>query len=109
MPSEKEMAGYHFLRRHSSLWEKGQVSPDLDVVYEENTNASHLPWETSIRAPVAVPFVAENMPLGGQSIDPSEGHAGEGEEVRAVESGWVHRGHARSDILAGKSRNVVEK
>jgi len=97
MPSETQMAGHHFLRRHSSLWEDGQSSPELDIVYEETTSAAGIPWEKSIRAPVAVPFEAKNMPIGGQTIDPLKGHAGN-EELHVVEGGCAHRGRATNEV-----------
>jgi hypothetical protein len=96
LPNEKEMMSHHFLRRHLSLWEKGQVSPDLEVVCEEDANTADHLWEKSDRTSMADPFPAKNMPLGDQSIDPLEGHAGgQDEELHVVEGGWAHRNQAR--------------
>jgi hypothetical protein len=90
MPSETQIAGHQFLRRHLSLWGNRQSLPDLDIVYEDTTSVAGIPWKKSIRAPVAVPFEAKNMPAGGEPIDLSKGHAGN-EELYVVEGGWAHR------------------
>lgn len=84
MPDEAAMVGHQFLRRHSSLWEKGRLSPGLDVVYEDDTNTG------TIRTPVEHPFDAKNMPSSGQSIVLLERQAGvEDEEIRAVKRTWA--------------------
>jgi len=107
LPNEKEMMSHHFLRRHSSLWEKGQLSPDLEVVCEEDTNTADLIGEKSIQASMADPFPAKNMPLGGQSIDSLEGHAGgQYEELDVVEGVWAHRSKSSSEGLDGVSSVV---
>jgi len=93
MPSEKQMASHPFLRRHSRLW-AGQPALGPDVVCEEDIGASDTLYEKLIRAPVAVTFEPNNMPFGGESINPLEGHAGKYEDVHVVEGGWINRNRA---------------
>jgi hypothetical protein len=86
MPDEAAMVAHPFLRRHSSLWEQGHLSPGLGVVCEEGTETTAPPG--LIRALIAVPFETKNMQSCGQSIDPLEGHArGDDEELHVVEGG----------------------
>lgn len=90
IPSEAQLEGYPFLRRHLSLWNNGQSSTKVDREHENTTRAAGGPWEKSIRAPAAVPFETKNMPAGGESIDLSTGYAGN-EELHNVEGGWEYR------------------
>ena len=99
MPDDTKVAGSHFSRRHSSLWEN-PLSSGLDVLCEEDDRSGTI-WENAVRAPIAVAFQAENMPKGGLSIDAMEGHAGgEDEDLRIVKGGWALRSRGNSKSLS---------
>lgn len=95
MPEEKMIAGPHFLRRHSSLWEKGGLSPGLDVLCENDTDTTN-PWERPVRAPIVLPFEEKNVSEGAQSINPLEGDVGgEDEDLHAATAG----GHIEAGLV----------
>jgi len=101
MLGDKTTTGAHFLRRHSSLWEKGPSSPGPDILGEDEANTTNPLWDTSTRAPTGLSFEGKNMAQGGPSSNSVEGHAGaEDGDHPVVKGGWPHLRRASSELLA---------
>jgi hypothetical protein len=89
MPEAGKTTTPKFLHRHSSLWEK--PSEHLDSMCEDDGITPETPWETSRKAPVTLAFRPENMPEGGEAINPINGHPGsKDEDLPKTKGSWIH-------------------
>ena len=116
MPDDTKPAIPPFLRRHSSLWEKPPPvhadglwtepapAPPKDFAEfarpKDEENIPDFPNKRSRKAPVAMEFRAENMPLWEEPIDPIDAHPIHDEgDPHMLKGGWMHGSRGSSELL----------
>ena len=116
MPEDRRPTAPSFLRRHSSLWEKpprvhvdglrtepAPAPPNDCAEFARPKDEEITPCFANLRtkkAPIATEFRAENVPLGGEPIDPVDADPVHNEiESHMLKGGWMQGSRDSSGLL----------